>query len=51
MTKYILVVIGNFPEGFMLYGPFASRDEAKECARQFSQRTWVQELFEPPKGD
>jgi hypothetical protein len=48
MTKYILVVIGNFPSGFMLYGPFASREEANECARQFSQRTCVEELFAPP---
>jgi hypothetical protein len=48
MTQYILVVVGNFPDGFMLYGPFAGREEANECARQFSQRTCVEQLFDPP---
>jgi len=32
MTEKFVVIVGNFTEGYRTFGPFASFDEAADCA-------------------
>ena len=42
MTEWHVVIVGNFTEGYKVYGPFSDFDEAADCAEGCD--SWVTTL-------
>lgn len=52
MNRPAVVIVGNLSDGFTVFGPYDSFDEALEGCTEFQYtETWVTELHEPVDSD
>ena len=48
MNRPAVVIVGNLSDGFTVYGPYESFDDATEgCAEFQDAETWVTGLYAP----
>ena len=52
MNSPAVVIVGNLSDGFTVYGPYESFDDATEGCAEFQEaETWVTGLYEPVDSD